>query len=164
MSPGAAASVRTIAACVAVLAMTGLVGCTSAPPESPTRQPAGQSSPARPSASATPEPAPELIPGGTADDNLAYFDHVNAAFLAGGNPGGRAIIDNLVAAGFDKAAMELTADRTPLGSEVDSVQFAVQQGDDCLIGQADADGYTSTVAPTLGAGGCLVGNTRPIDW
>ena len=36
----------------------------------------------------------------------------------------------------------------------------------CLIGQYGpaSGGYHSAVRPALGTGGCLVGQTRPIDW
>lgn len=139
-----------------------LAACTGAPVE-PTRAPVPAPTQS-PSASAEPAPDPVLVPEGSADDNLPYFDFVNSAFLSNGNPGGQPIIDNLVAAGFDKAAMEVTADRTPLGSAVDSLQFAVRIGDDCLLGQADAGGYTGTAASALESGRCLVGNTRAIDW
>ena len=37
---------------------------------------------------------------------------------------------------------------------------------ECLIGQYGpaSGGYHSAVRPALGTGGCLVGQTRPIDW
>lgn len=149
-----------------VLGAATLVACTGAPPESPPSETAPASP--LPSSSANPEPVtepdPVLEPDGSAKDNLPYFDFVNSALLESGNPGGRAVIDNLVSAGFDKAAMEVTADRTPLGSNVDSLQFSVRLGDECLIGQAGAGGYTSTVAPVLQTGTCLIGKTRAIDW
>ncbi|MHA6667767.1 DUF6993 domain-containing protein [Homoserinimonas sp. A447] len=147
-----------------LLASTTLVACTQAPAEPPEPTSVVETPSTTPGPEPEPEADPELLPGGTAEDNLSYFDFVNAAFLAGGNAGARPIIDNLVAAGFDKAAMQVTADRTPRGSAVDSVQFSVQIGEECLIGQADGGGYVSTVAPALQSGGCLVGNARAIDW
>lgn len=161
------AAIRRCAAIVLiVLASATLVACTDTPDEPPDRTSVTESSSSTPEPEPVPEPEadPGPVPGGTADDNLPYFDFVNAAFLADGNPGGRPIIDNLVAAGFDKAAMQVTADLTPHGSAVDSVQFSVRIGDECLIGQADDEGYVSTVAPALESGGCLVGKTRAIDW
>lgn len=139
-----------------------LAGCTGYAPE-PVPAPS-TTKPTDPSPSATPEPDPTLDPAGTAEDNLPYFDHVNLAFLEGGNSGGRPIIDNLVAAGFDRGAMQVTPDKTAIGGDVDSLQFSVQFDSECLIGQADADGYTSVVGPALASGGCLVGTTRSIDW
>jgi hypothetical protein len=155
---------RCAVSTVIVLASATLVACTSHPvsPPDPTSTVAPPSS--TPDADPAPEAEPELVPEGSAEENRPYFDFVNSAFLADGNPGGRPIIDNLVAAGFDKTAMQVTADRTPRGSAVDSVQFSVLIGEDCLIGQVDGSGYASTVAPALESGGCLLGKTRAIDW
>ncbi len=77
---------------------------------------------------------------------------------------GKSIIDSLVAAGFEKAAMQVTPDATPGGLAVDSIEFSVLAGEDCLIGQVRGADYTSTIAPALSNGACLVGKTRTIDW
>ena len=68
--------------------------------------------------------------------------------------------------GFEKAAMQVTADETTLGDPADSVQFAVLFQDECLVGQygPSSGGYHGAVRPALGTGGCLIGQTRPIDW
>jgi hypothetical protein len=115
---------------------------------------------------ATPTPA-GLVPGGTAQENLAYFDTVNHATLAANpNAQGRDFIDALVKAGFTKADMQVTVDTTTIGLKANSIQFSVRMGDTCLIGQngADAGGYSSMVTPVLSTGNCLIGQTRPIDW
>lgn len=122
-----------------------------------------------PQVSSDPDPAPAaaptLDPAGTADENLPYFDLVNQRLLsAQPMPGGRAIIDNLIAAGFDRAAMQVTADRTAIGGAVDSQQFSVRFGGRCLIGQASDTGYRSLVGPTVSGDMCLIGETRAIDW
>ena len=79
---------------------------------------------------------------------------------------GRAYIDALVAAGFDKTTMQVTQDKTTVGNPAESLQFSVRWGDECLIGQVGpATGTPVTVvAPALAEGTCLVGRTRPIDW
>ena len=140
-----------------------LVGCSS--PDV-----AASPSPKPPAASETPAAEPEtpiLLPSGSAEENLPYFDHVNAQTLAA-NPAsdGRAFIDGLVAGGFDKAAMEVTLDTTTIGNPADSIQFSVKWGESCLIGQngTGVGGYHSTVGKVLGTGTCLIGKTRPIDW
>ena len=149
---------------MAVVAGVMLVGCANPkaanPP--PTSTP--------PSASATPSAAPKapvLVPSGTAEENLPYFDLVNTQTLAA-NPesDGRAFVDGLVAAGFDKAAMEVTLDSTTIGNPADSIQFSVKIGESCLIGQhgSAVGGYHSTVGRVLGTGTCLIGKTRTIDW
>lgn len=118
------------------------------------------------SPAAEPE-APTLLPEGTAEENLPYFDAVNTATLDA-NPAadGRAFVDGLVAAGFDKAAMEVTSDTTTIGNAADSIQFSVRWNESCLIGQhgTAVGGYHSTVGRVLGTGTCLIGKTRPIDW
>jgi len=141
-----------------------LAGCGVSDPQvrpsSATVDPSGEPEP-----EPEPEPAAQFDPDGTADENLAFFDDVNARFLAADpSPGGRPIVDNLVAAGFDREAMELTRDTTPIGRQADSVQFSVRIGDDCLIGQASDSGYVGIVGPVLGGSRCLIGELRPIDW
>jgi len=156
------------AALVAGLALV-LAGCTSAPaaPSAPTptataaedaREPAGE--PAAPV-----ETEPGLVPDGDADDNLPYFNLVNARLLGSDpTPGGRPIVDNLVAAGFDRANMQVTPDATAIGGEVDSVQFSVRFGDRCLIGQSGDSGYAGIEGPVVADSICLAGATRSIDW
>ena len=62
--------------------------------------------------------------------------------------------------------MQLTVDTTTIGLAANSIQFSVKLGDTCLVGQsgADAGGYNSMATPVLGNGGCLIGQTRAIDW
>ena len=159
----------TLVLALAVALGLVLSGCTSGTPTptsspSPSGLPAESPSPAA-SASADPAPAPSLQPGVSASDNLPYFDSVNKALLAGNPmPGGRPIVDNLVAAGFDKSMIQVTPDTTAIGRDVDSMQFSVRFGDECLVGQASPTGYASTDGPTVAGTGCLIGITRTIDW
>ena len=161
---------------IAVLALAGaativgVAGCT-APASGPTPGPASQTASAAPTASAsaspTPVAPPTLRPELSAGENLAYFDSVNLGVVAANSAaGGRDFIDALVAAGFDRSQMEVTADRTTVDLEADSVQFAVLFQGECFVGQYGpaSGGYHSAVRPALGTGGCLVGQTRPIDW
>lgn len=149
----------------AVLALAGaailvsMAACTGAPP--PSAPPA--SSRPTPTASAAPVLRPDL----SAVENLAYFDAVSLGVIAANaSAGGRDFIDALVSAGFDKSQMEVTADRTTVDLQADSVQFAVLFQGECLVGQYGpaSGGYHSAVRAALGTGGCLVGETRPIDW
>lgn len=157
----------TAALAFAAAALTlGLSGCSlfggSAPSPSASSAPTASGT-----AAPTPEAPPVLRPELSAAENLAYFDSVNAAVVAANaEAGGRDFIDALVAGGFDKAAMEVTADRTTVDLEADSVQFAVRFQDECLVGQygPKSGGYHGAVRPLLGTGDCLVGETRPIDW
>jgi hypothetical protein len=147
--------------------IVGVAGCTAAPPPSPSAAPSTAPSASPDPAPAGASPAPTLRPDLPASENLPFFDAVNLGVVAA-NPsaGGRDFIDALVAAGFDRSQMEVTADRTTVDLQADSVQFAVLFGAECLVGQYGpaSDGYHSAVRPALGTGGCLVGETRPIDW
>ncbi len=62
--------------------------------------------------------------------------------------------------------MQVTNDKTTVGNPAESIQFSVHWGGDCLVGQVGpATGAPVTVVlPALEGGGCLVGETRPIDW
>lgn len=147
-----------------VLALAGCFGAAGGASDAPT----GTASPT-PSDSPTSEPAapPTLRPELSAEENLAYFDQVNTAVVAA-NPAalGRDFIDALTAAGFDKTRMQVTRDTTTLDTPADSVQFAVAFQGACLVGQYGpaSGGYHGAVRPELGTGGCLIGQTRPIDW
>jgi len=152
----------TWAACL-VLGL-GLAGCSAAPVDRAEPTPTE-------SAVASPTPTeaapPALVPEGTATENLPYFDSVvTAALAADPDAAGRSYIDALVAAGFDKTMMEVTADTTTKGEPADSIQFSVNVAGECLLGQngPSTGGYHSVVAPLLATGTCLVGATRQIDW
>jgi len=141
---------------IAATAITALAGCAPKPVPTPTP---------KPSSSSTGAPQPTLNLQGTAKDNLAYFNDVNNKFIdEGGDLSGRPFIDNLVKAGFPKADMEVTPDRTTVNLAADNVSFSVRLGKTCLIGQYGNTGYASTAQKLLSTGKCLVGTTRKIDW
>lgn len=149
-----------------------IAGCTAAPPVGPTST--ADPGTSTPSLTASPTeggptaaPAPALVPDGSAYDNLPLFTAVTAdVWSSADRASGRAYIDALVAAGFDKAAMQVTNDRTTIDNPAESIQFSVQWGDECLVGQVGpttGDPVTA-VFPVVPESGCLIGNTRPIDW
>lgn len=110
---------------------------------------------------------PTLRPEGSAADNLPVFVSVMESVASSPDAvAGRAYVDALVAAGFDKAAMQVTADRTSVDDPVDSLQFSVLWQGECLVGQVgpSTPAPTALVMPELPSGGCLIGLTRPIDW
>lgn len=162
----ATSSVRrgVLAASMSLILTVALAACTT-PDDSPDTSPMPVPKPTV-SASAAPAPsAPVLDPTGSAKDNQPFFDAtVNALLATTPDPDGRTIIDTLVAAGFDKAAMELTADKTAIGLDADSVQFTVKFADGCIVGQQGNVGYHSAVLPVLSTGKCLIGQTRAINW
>lgn len=148
-----------LAATLLVALLTGCSGSSPQPAATSTSSPTATAS-----AASTPAP-PQFYPDGTAKLNKPYFDSVNSTLIAA-NPsaGGKDVIDALVAAGFDKANMQVTPDKTTIGRNVDSVLFSVRIGTDCLLGQLSGSAYTSSVQAALTSGACLVGKTRPIDW
>ncbi len=145
-----------LVAAVGAITIIGASGCA--------RGPAPVVETSRPIA---PTPTAVLVPGGTAQQNLPFFNSTNEKTVAA-NPAAdsHAFIDGLVAAGFAKVEMEVTADQTSVNLPVASVQFSVRVGPSCLIGQygPDSDGYHGVVTPVLGTGKCLVGDTISITW
>lgn len=155
---------RTAAAVLVAVIGLGVVAC--APETDPEPSPVASQT-----ATAEPSPAPEaptIQPDGTAEENLPIFEAVTAqVWAASGSSSGRAYIDALVAAGFDKSAMQVTQDLTTVGNAVESLQFSVRWGDAaCLVGQVgpSTGEPVTTVMEQLAEGRCLVGATRPIDW
>jgi hypothetical protein len=149
-----------IAACV----LTVLTGCT-APAPYPTGTASSTSDVATTTPTTTPSAAPTLDPGGSAHANHAYFDYVNTRTVhEQKNPTAEQFVASLAAAGFDKSAMQMTADHTTVGLTPGSVQFSVLINHGCLIGQfgQQIGGYHSMVAPVLSTGKCLIGDTVPV--
>ncbi|GAA1124980.1 hypothetical protein GCM10009651_05140 [Microbacterium natoriense] len=153
------AAVAGLAAALILL----LAACGPTPSPSPTASDAGPS----PTPSATAE-GPAYVPDGTAEDNLPVFTAITEQIWATDQRGsGRAYIDALIAAGFDRAAMQVTQDQSTVGNAAESLQFSVRWGDaECLIGQVgpSTGAPVTAVMPQLAEGRCLIGNTRPIDW
>nr|WP_208379942.1 hypothetical protein [Microbacterium endophyticum] len=144
-----------------------VVGCTATEPTPSGTATTSAVATSEPAASPTEEPAPTLVPDGTADENLPFFAQIVQDVWAGPDSvSGRAYIDALSSAGFDKGSMQVTQDMTTVGNAAESIQFSVLIGEDCLVGQVGpATGQAVTVVlPVLGTGTCLLGDTRPIDW
>ncbi len=112
--------------------------------------------------------APVFDPDGTAEDNLPYFTSIVDQVWAGPDQvSGRAYIDALVAAGFDKSAMQVTEDESTVGNPAESIQFSVLWDGECLIGQvgpATGDPVAVVQSSLLSGTVCLLGETRTIDW
>ena len=143
-----------------------ITACAPAAPADPSAGP----SPV-PTGAATETPSaegPQFHADGTAADNLPLFTAVTSeVWSSEQQASGRAYIDALVAAGFDKTAMQVTQDVTTVGNPVESLQFSVRWGEsECLIGQVgpSTGEPVTAVMPQLAEGRCLVGSTRAIDW
>ena len=149
-----------LALAILVGAAAGLTGC--APPE-------GDPVQARDENFQKPAEPATHHPDGSAEDNLPYFAQTLEEFAAGDTPvEGAPIVDAVVAAGFDKAAMQVSFDRTQTGLVADSIYVSVRIGGDCLIGQVVTSdrSVTAVTEPAVGPAEdiCLIGKTRPIDW
>ena len=143
-----------------------LAGCAGdeslAPSATPSVATPASTAPAVPS-----ETPAALVPGGTAVDNLPLFREVTLrVWNSPDAASGRAYVDALTAAGFDRSAMQVTEDHSTVGDPAESIQFSVRWGDECLVGQVGPATGDPVVAalPVLAEGTCLVGRTRPIDW
>lgn len=160
---------RLLAICAATGLCAALVACTSS--SGPSQSPASStgtdvSTPAAPPASGS--QADVLQPAADAQANLPFFTATAAlVYNSAEQTSGRAYIDALVAAGFEKAAMQVTRDTTTVGDAAESIQFSVLwSAGQCMIGQVGpATGALVTgVFAAAGEGRCLLGDTRSIDW
>ena len=150
---------------VAAALAASLTACTDGgdPMPTPTQPVATSSASPSPEPAPTEEAPPDFLPGGTALANKNYFDYVNTAlFNRRPSVGSTDIVAMLVSAGFSKSDIEITKDTTPLGRKTEAIEFAVHAHDECLLGQWGKNSYTSYIAPVLGNGDCLIGNTLPI--
>jgi hypothetical protein len=159
---------RPVAA-LALAAVVALAGCTAnEPPRPPETAPSATTSGSAESAPApSPTIAPTLESSGSANDNLPLFTRVTRDVWGGpAQASGRAYVDALVAAGFDKTAMQVTPDQTTIGNPAESIEFSVRWGEECLVGQVGPaiGDPVAAVLPGLSTGGCLIGQTRAIDW
>lgn len=135
-----------------------LAACTPTPAVAPSPTPTVSAGPT----DAPPPPPPEPVLDGTAEDNKEFFDLHNWELINSGAPlSGPAFIDNLVAAGYERGAMEVTVDTTTVGVPADNVVFSIRFGEQCLLGQWGNIGYTSMIAPVLSTGRCIIGSERP---
>lgn len=157
---------QAMATAVVLVALV-LTGCA---PGGSSPQGRTTASPTEPVPATTSTPvsgAPTLHPDGSAQDNLPVFTAVVATVWASDKKmSNRAYIDALVAAGFTKADMQMTADATTVDYPAESFQFSVRWGtSECLVGQVgpSTGEPVTAVLPQLAEGRCLIGNTPPVD-
>ncbi|MGY6496930.1 MAG: DUF6993 domain-containing protein [Microcella sp.] len=151
-------------ACVLAIAALVLAGCTPSSPADPPSTsaplpPAAQPGDVTNEPSDPAEPAPEFVDGGSADDNapFARFAVQQRVDALSDRPTSAQVSEALIDAGFARDALEVTADRTPLGLPTDVISFAVRVDDACIVGELRGSAVTTTVAPVLGTGRCLIG-------
>jgi len=142
-------------------------GCTAVTPEPLATRTAATATPAptpTPTPTATPTADPTLVEGGTAGQNRPYLEFViTRELLNTPQPSSLFLVDTLVAAGFDRAALQVTEDTTRVGDPADSILFSVLINEQCLLGQVAQGAVTTELADVLGTGRCLVGRTLSLD-
>ncbi|PPH13254.1 hypothetical protein C5C71_01485 [Rathayibacter sp. AY1C1] len=141
-----------------------LSGCTSPSAPDPVVSSSAAEAPAPAPAESTAPVA--FVPGGTTEQNLPVFEQtLRAAAEPDPEVSGSSVVDALVAAGFSRETMQLTADETSVGLDADSVQVSVKLGESCLIGQygPKSGGVRAVIAAPIATGACLVGRTVPIQ-
>jgi hypothetical protein len=150
--------VRQFAA-AALVAALALVGCAPVGPQpSPPASDAPPLSPVAPSATETAPSEAEAAPA--ADPELDAF----RAALDGHSPADPdALVAAVVAAGFDRAAIERTQELDSLGKPVTFLEIAVLLGESCLIGQVGDGEPLALRSAALGGGRCLVGDVIALD-
>lgn len=150
---------------LALVALVAISGCTGPGSEPPAPSATATAPQPAPSGSVAPEPEPEpepdpvFVPEGTAEDNAPFARFVVAerATAEGGQLSSEVIAQTLIDAGFVAEAIEVTADRTPLGNATDVVSFGILVGDGCIVGEVRGAEVVAQSAPVLGTGRCLVG-------
>lgn len=150
-----------VAVAGSVLLVLGLASCSLL--EGPT-----PATPDRPQIETPAEPA-VFVPGGSAQENLPFFQELLLGYASGEQPiQGQPIVEAVAAGGFDKADMQVSFDQSKTNLEADSIFVAVRSGETCLIGQLIPE-TREVAAQAVDAVGpernvCLIGQTRPIDW
>ncbi|WP_449277192.1 DUF6993 domain-containing protein [Leucobacter sp. GX24907] len=116
-----------------------------------------------------PEAKPELVPGGSAEDNMPYFTEVLREYGEGDDPvEGVPITTALREAGFDTADMQVSFDTSRTGLVADSIYVSVRIDTGCMLGQLTTEDRELAVDLAEAVGPeqnvCIIGETRTIDW
>lgn len=161
-------SIRLFVGAAVIVSSMALAACSPvvAPSPSDTATPSPSASASASASAQNLGPKPPLVVGGTAIDNKPLFEWAltRASLSLAADPG-RSLVDTLVAVGFDKGAIQVTPSISGTGQPADQIVISLQIGTSCLIGQRMLDkSFYSTVEASLGSGGCLLGETRKIDW
>jgi len=150
------------------VALTGLLtGCSlfgSSSGGTPTPTPTVTAPPTiDPGVEVLPTAAPELHPGGTAEQNKLFWDAmIDSYWQRFGLGSTQTMIDHLVGSGFEPGILEITYDYTAIGLGVDSIEVSARFSDACLLAVVRGERWATAVMPILGTGLCLVGDQYPI--
>lgn len=142
-----------------------LAGCSATPPDPAVTGFSPSASGAESKAAAPAPDATKTAPAGPsapADTTAALRTRLTDALgrLAAGTPkpSTAQVRDALTGAGVATGSLEVSESTTPTGLAADSVEAAVRQEKDCVIGQVREGAVTVTVLPVLASGKCFVGS------
>ena len=149
--------------------VAGLAGCNGADPgaSAPSSRPpaaaaellatpAAPTSAAAKASAASPAGQQELDPA-TMRLKETVGNALQGVAAANPKPGQDQLTAALTGAGIPAASLQVSASRTPTGLEVDAIEAAALQGQDCVIGQIRDGSVVVTVLPVLATGKCFVG-------
>lgn len=111
---------------------------------------------AEPTGTATPGPTGQVA--AAAGLRTQVTDVLGRLAAGTPKPSRAQVRDALAGAGIDPGSLEVTESVTPTGLAADSIEAAVLQGKDCVIGQVREGAVTVTVMPVLASGKCFVGS------
>ena len=123
--------------------------------------PAEPGTPAQPDTAVTDadgtSPAPD---SGAAAAGQVQALQASLESLAGTDPSPdrNGITEAFAGAGFAASEVEVSADRTPTGLDVDSIQGAAVQDGECIFGEVRDGQVTVSVLPVLAGGRCFIGD------
>ncbi|MCC3275027.1 MULTISPECIES: DUF6993 domain-containing protein [unclassified Arthrobacter] len=132
----------------------GAVGCGAAAGESGQPVPSGAGT--QNAGAQTEDPAARQA--GDSPEALALKARLEELAGAEPSPDRSGIMQAFVAAGFAEPSVEVSADRTPTGLDVDAIQGAAVEGGECIFGEVRDGKVTVSVLPVLAGGRCFVGN------
>lgn len=142
-----------------------LAGCSSTPTD-PAVTGVPPSASGAENKTATPAPAATKTavagPSAPAEASAALRSKLSDVLgrLAAGTPkpSTSQVREALTGAGIATGSLEVSESTTPTGLAADSIEAAVRQAKDCVIGQVREGAVTVTVLPVLASGKCFVGS------
>lgn len=170
---GSAGSLRTalVAAAAFTASLLVLTGCGGATPDhgvagaSPDPSASAQAGKTRNETRApgaettgTATAGPQAQAGATAALRTKVTDVLGRLAAGTPKPSTAQVRDALGGAGVAAGLLEVSESATPTGLAADSIEAAVRQGKDCVIGQVREGAVTVTVLPVLASGKCFVGS------
>lgn len=142
-----------------------LTGCSAAPPDpavtgvsSSAAGPKSKTAAPAPAATKTAASGPVAPADATAVLRTKLTDVLGRLAAGTPKPSTAQVRDALIGAGVAAGSLAVSESTTPTGLAADSIEAAVRQDKDCVIGQVREGSVTVTVLPVLASGKCFVGS------